>query len=111
MNSFAAAGIVGAESDCVAEERIVVALLIGLVLILFAVYSVLAVPWSPGWWDEALEFLKGGIPILAVFIGLISFFVGIADLKDKVEAKREEEEERREAEQAAAGDGSTAADE
>lgn len=79
--------------------RAVVALLIGLVLILFAVYSVLAVPWSPGWWDEALEFLKGGVPILALFIGLISFFVGIADLKDKIEAKREEEEERREAEQ------------
>ena len=82
-----------------------VALLIGLVLILFAIYSVLAVPWSPGWWDEALEFLKGGIPILAVFIGLISFFVGIADIKDKIEAQREEEEERREAERAAERDG------
>ena len=88
-----------------------VALLIGLGLILFAVYSVLAVPWSPGWWDEALEFLKGGIPILAVFIGLVSFFVGIADLKDKVEAKREEEEEQREAEQTAAGEKGAAAEE
>jgi hypothetical protein len=86
----------------------VVALLIGLILILFAVYSLLAVPWSPGWWDEALEFLKGGIPVLAVFIGLISFFVGIADIKDKLEAKREEEEERREAEQAAAREGGDA---
>ena len=63
-----------------------VALLIGLVLMVFAIYSVLAVPWSPGWWDEALEFLKGGIPILAVLIGLVSFFVGIADIKDKIEA-------------------------
>lgn len=88
-----------------------VALLIGLGLILFAVYSVLAVPWSPGWWDEALEFLKGGIPILAVFIGLVSFFVGIADLKDKIEAKREEEEEQREAEQTAAGEQGAAAEE
>lgn len=88
-----------------------VALLIGLGLILFAVYSVLAVPWSPGWWDEALEFLKGGVPILAVFIGLVSFFVGIADLKDKVEAKREEEEEQREAEQTAAGETGAAAEE
>ena len=87
-----------------------IALLIGLVLILFAVYSLLAVPWSPGWWDEALEFLKGGIPILAVCIGLISFFVGIADIKDKIEAKREEEEERREAEQAAAKQGDDSPD-
>ena len=82
-----------------------VALLIGLVLVVFAVYSLLPVSWSPGWWDEALEFLKGGIPILAVLIGLISFFVGIADIKDKIEAKREEEEERRETEQAAAREG------
>lgn len=74
-----------------------VALLIGLALILFAVYAVLPVPWSPGWWSDAIQFLKGGIPILAVFVGLISFFVGIADIKDKIEAKREEEEERREA--------------
>ena len=40
---------------------------------------------------------------------LVSFFVGIADIKDKIEAKREEEEERREAERSAsqeAGSGS-----
>lgn len=78
-----------------------VALLIGLGLVVFAVYSLLPVSWSPGWWDETLEFLKGGIPIVAVLIGLVSFFVGIADIKDKVEAKREEEEERREAERSA----------
>ena len=81
-----------------------VALLIGLILVLFAVYSLLPVPWSPGWWDETLEFLKGGIPIVAVLVGLVSFLVGIADIKDKIEAKREEEEERREAERSAGGD-------
>ena len=80
-----------------------VALLIGLILVVFAVYSLLPVPWSPGWWDEMLEFLKGGIPIVAVLIGLVSFFVGVADIKDKIEARREEEEERREAERSAGG--------
>jgi len=82
-----------------------VALLIGLVLVVFAVYSLLPVPWSPGWWHEMLEFLKGGIPIVAALIGLVSFFVGVADIKDKIEAKREEEEERREAERAAGSPG------
>ena len=81
-----------------------VALLIGLILVVFAVYSLLPVSWSPGWWDEMLEFLKGGIPIVAVLIGLVSFFVGVADIKDKIEAKREEEEERREAERSPGGD-------
>jgi hypothetical protein len=35
-----------------------------------------------------------GGPILAVFIGLIAFFVGVADIKDKIEAKKEEEEDK-----------------
>ena len=72
-----------------------VALLVGILLALFAAYSVLPFDWSLQWWDEAVEFLKGGVPILALFIGLISVFVGIADIKDKIEAKKEEEEEAR----------------
>jgi vacuolar-type H+-ATPase subunit I/STV1 len=77
-----------------------VALLVGLILVAFAVFSVLPAEWSLNWWNDAIQFLKGGVPILAVFIGLISFFVGIADIKDKVAAKREEEEDRLEAEKA-----------
>ena len=72
-----------------------IALTIGIVLILFAVYAVLPVSWSLQWWPEVIQFLKGGVPILAVFIGLIAFFVGVADIKDKMEAKKEEEEEKR----------------
>lgn len=79
-----------------------IALLIGSVLILFAVYSVLPVSWSISWWSDVIQFLKGGVPIMAVFIGLISFFVGVADIKDKIESKREErEEQEKEKEEAA----------
>ena len=70
-----------------------IALLIGVLLILFAVYSVLPLSWALGWWPEVIQFLKGGVPLLAVFIGLISFFVGVADIKDRIESKKEEEEE------------------
>jgi cell shape-determining protein MreC len=73
-----------------------IALTIGIVLILFAVYAVLPVNWSLQWWSDVLQFLKGGVPILAVFIGLIAFFVGVADIKDKMEAKKEEQEEKTE---------------
>ena len=69
-----------------------IALLVGLVLLLFAVYSVLPVPWSTQWWAEVMEFLKGGIPGAALFIGLIALFVGFADIKDKMEARKEERE-------------------
>ena len=73
-----------------------IALTIGIVLVLFAVYAVLPFGWSLQWWPDVIQFLKGGVPILAVFIGLIAFFVGVADVKDKMEAKKEEEEEKQE---------------
>lgn len=69
-----------------------VALIVGLVFVVFAVYSVLPFPWALNWWQPVLEVLKGGVPLLAVFIGLIAIFIGIADIKDKIEAKKEEED-------------------
>ena len=73
-----------------------VALLIGALLVLFAVYAVLPFSWTLGWWPEVIQFLRGGAPLMAVFIGMISFFVGVADIKDKIESKKEEEEEEEE---------------
>ncbi|MEW5816198.1 MAG: hypothetical protein AB1798_12485 [Spirochaetota bacterium] len=74
-----------------------VALIVGIIFILFAVYSVLPVAWGLNWWQEVLAFLRGGLPILALFIGLIAVFIGIADIKDRIEAKKEEEEDEEEA--------------
>lgn len=74
-----------------------IALVVGLVLIVFAVYSVLPIEgWGLQWWDEVLEVLKGGVPLAAVFIGLIAVLIGVADIRDRIEAKKEEEEEARE---------------
>ncbi len=74
-----------------------VALIVGVVFILFAVYAVLPYPWALDWLEPVLDFLMGGLPILAVFIGLIAVFIGIADIKDKMEAKKEEQQEAAEA--------------
>lgn len=82
-----------------------IALLVGVVLLLFAVYSVLAVPWSTQWWSEVMEFLKGGIPVTALLIGLIALFVGFADIKDKMEAKKEEREAKAAEEAVSSGSG------
>jgi len=73
-----------------------IALFIGVLLILFAVYAVLPFPWALGWWPDVVQFLKGGVPLISVFIGLISFFVGVADIKDKIESRKEEQEEEEE---------------
>lgn len=65
-----------------------VALIIGLLLVGFTVYSLL--PAGLNWGLDVLSFLKGFAPVIAAFIGLVSVLIGIADLKDKREAKREE---------------------
>jgi hypothetical protein len=72
------------------------ALIVGIVFVLFAIYAVLPESLSfalLNWWDQVKVVLAGGIPLLAVFIGLIAIMIGIADIKDKIEAKKEEEEE------------------
>lgn len=71
-----------------------VALIVGIVLILFAVFSVLTFNgWGLGWWDEVIYVLKGLVPLVAVFIGLIAALIGVADIRDRIEAKKEEEKE------------------
>lgn len=72
------------------------ALLVGIGLVLVAVYLVLPVSWSPQWWSSVLEFVKGGIPLGALMIGLLAIFIGITDIKDQIEAKKEEEKEKSE---------------
>ena len=42
-----------------------IALFIGVLLILFAVYAVLPFPWALGWWPDVVQFLKGGVPLIA----------------------------------------------
>ena len=74
-----------------------VALVVGIVFIAFAAVAVL--PFGLGWGVDVLRFLRGAAPVLAVFIGLLAVFIGIADLKDRAEAKKEEEEEKRAAAQ------------
>lgn len=67
------------------------ALIVGILFVAFAVVSILPAPL--GWWPDVVNFLKGAVPVLAVFIGLIAIFIGVADMKDRAEAKKEEEEE------------------
>jgi hypothetical protein len=48
-----------------------VAIIVGLLFIAFAVFAVL--PFGPlNWWVDVINFLKGSLPVLALFIGLIT---------------------------------------
>ena len=71
------------------------ALFIGIVIIAAAVFTILPADTAGiglGWGDDVLAFLRGGIPVIALLIGLIAIFIGVADMKDRAEAKKEEEE-------------------
>ncbi|HET7839514.1 MAG TPA: hypothetical protein VFL04_07110 [Rectinemataceae bacterium] len=84
-----------------------IALIVGIVFIAFAVFA--SVPGPLDWWTDVLAFLRGSLPVLAVLIGLIAVFIGIADIKDRMEAKKEEAEEAKQAAaKEAAGEGKKA---
>lgn len=72
-----------------------IALIVGIVFIALAVFACLPGPLF--WWPEVIAFLKGSLPVLAILIGLVAVFIGIADLKDRAEAKKEEAEEAKDA--------------
>ncbi len=69
-------------------EVMMVSLIVGLLLCGFTIFA--ALPSFLGWGAEIIFFLKGFAPSLAAIIGLIAIFIGVADLKDKSEAKKEE---------------------
>jgi len=67
-------------------------LIVGLLIIAFAVFSVLPVKpdgFGLGWWTNVIDFLKGAVPVIAGLIGIIVIFIGIADIKDRAEAKKQ----------------------
>ncbi|MDR2797283.1 MAG: DUF4231 domain-containing protein [Treponema sp.] len=64
------------------------ALVLGIIILFGVIFSVL--PTGLAWGPDVLAFLKGALPVIAAFIGLISVFIGIADIKDMSEAKKEE---------------------
>ena len=74
-------------------------LIIGIVILAAAVFAALpknVIGFGLEWWSDVLNFLKGGLPVIAVLIGLIAVFIGIADIKDRAEAKKEEAAEKAE---------------
>jgi hypothetical protein len=68
------------------------ALVFGILLLAAAAAAIL--PAGLNWQEDVLSFIKGGLPVIVLFIGLVSAFIGIADIKDRAEAKKEEAAEK-----------------
>ncbi|MDR0501819.1 MAG: hypothetical protein LBH16_00710 [Treponema sp.] len=69
------------------------ATIIGLVIIAAAVIAILpanVIGFGLGWGNDVLAFLRGGVPVAAILVGIIAIFIGIADMKDRAEARKEE---------------------
>ena len=67
------------------------ALILGLVVIFAAVLSIIS--QGLGWSVYVLAFLRGALPVIAILIGALLLFVGISDIKDRIDAKREKKEQ------------------
>ncbi len=66
-----------------------ISIILGILFIGFTVFACL--PMGPlNWGADIISFLKGFAPVVSVFLGIICFFIGAADIKDKKEAKQEE---------------------
>jgi len=68
------------------------AVIIGLIIIIAAVYAVLppeVVGFGFGWGDDVFAFLRGALPVIAILIGFVAVFIGIADIKDRAELKKD----------------------
>jgi len=67
------------------------ALILGFAVITVAVLAIL--PAGLGWGQDVLAFLRGALPVIAAFIGLILVFVGVADIQEKKEERKEKKGE------------------
>jgi len=69
------------------------AMIIGFVIIAAAVLAVLpadVIGFGLGWGNDVLAFLRGAVPVVAILVGIIAVFIGVADVKDRAEAKKED---------------------
>ena len=70
-------------------------MIIGLIITAAAVFVILppdVIGFGLGWGEDVLTFLRGGLPVIAILVGLLAVFIGIADIKDRAEARKEEAE-------------------
>ena len=65
-------------------------IIFGIACIVFTIFACL--PTGLNWGENILFVLKGIAPILAALVGLLAILIGIADVRDRNEAKREERE-------------------
>ena len=57
-------------------------ILAGLILVIFPIWAAVNENFLPGWGEATIAFLKGGVIVFVVLIGLLFLMLGISDLKE-----------------------------
>ena len=73
------------------------AVILGLIILAAAAFAIIPADiagFGLSWGGDVLAFLRGGVPVIAVLVGFIAIFIGIADMKDSAEAKKESQEKK-----------------
>ena len=77
------------------------ALISGIITVLIGIIGI--VRWS----DLLVKFLKGSVPLMLVFGGLLAIIAGLTSIKDSIEAKKLEEESKEENKEGTTSDSSS----
>ena len=59
-------------------------------VIIGAVVALLGLWGLMGWWSDFLLVLRGSIPAMLIFGGIIAVIAGVSELKDGLASKKEE---------------------
>jgi type IV secretory pathway VirB2 component (pilin) len=79
------------------EKKKMKSLIIGLLIIAAAAFMIVPTEtagFGLGWKTNVVDFLKGGVPVFAIVVGIIAVLIGIADMKDRAEAKKDAAEKK-----------------
>ena len=58
-----------------------------------AVIAILGLIGMARWWAAFILIVKGSVPIMLVFAGVIAVIAGISELKDELASKKEEKKQ------------------
>jgi len=57
-------------------------ILVGLILVIVPLWAILAASAFASWGSATITFIKGGVVVFVILIGLLFLMLGISDLRD-----------------------------
>ena len=59
-------------------------------VVIGAVVALLGLLGLKSWWGEFMMLIKGSVPLVLIFGGIVAVIAGLAELKDEAASKKEE---------------------